>query len=310
MNKILNFRQFNISEANNYNEYEVPGIRPYMTDGYEIFASDCTECDPVLGKISVIKDSGSSFLLSFGENDSDIWIPKDSIRIVRGEDEYVLTIDPESRWFNKPENRNIIEDFIESFDSYRIDLSSADTRNINSITDDIDTLLDMLGIEMEITNIERTSDNEYEVTFNNGISMSHKRRSPNDIIGVSKIYIDSKSGNPDVVISSSGKGIDLVSSIGDIMNKEIETSFDDIKNNPYHKYLLKRPLGMDSNLDKEELYNHYLDSINSKEDKEPNTEDSSAADSARANRLYLKDLKKLVSEYVSSDKIREISPDL
>lgn len=310
MSKILNFQQFSILESNDSSEYLIPGINPYMMDGYEIIASDCTSSDPVDGKLSIRKDSGTSLLLTFGKDDSDIWIPKDSIKIEMNDDNYTLTIDPESKWFNKPENRNIIEDFIESFDSHRIDLLSKDARTSNSVRDDIDTILDMLGMQMEISGIEKISDDEYDVSFSNGINMSHKRRSPNDIIGTIKMYLDSKSDRPGIVISSAKDGINLISSIDDIVDKNIETSFSDIKNNPYHRYLLKRPMNMDTNFDKEELYKHYLDSINSSDRNKLNSEDDNIADSARNNISYLKDLRKLVSEYVSSDKIREISPDL
>ena len=310
MSKILNFNQFSISESNDSGGYLIPGINPYMMGGYEITASDCIGSGQMDGNLSIKKDSGSSLLLSFGKEDSDIWIPKDSIKIEKNEDNYILTIDPESRWFNKPGNRNIIEDFIESFDSHRIDLESKDNRNSNSIRDDIDTILDMLGIEMEISTIEKISVDEYDVLFSNGINMSHKRRSPNDIIGTTKMYLNSKSDRPNIIISSNKSGINLISSVDDIIDNDIETSFTSIKNNPYHRYLLKRPLGMDTNLDKEELYKHYLDNINSRDREELNSDDVNIADSARSNMAYLKALRKLVAEYISADKIREISPDL
>lgn len=310
MKKVLNFHQFTLNESAEISDYIIPGINPYMTDGYEIIASDCTDCEQDDGKLSVKKDSGSSILLSFGNSECDVWLPKDSISVDKKEDNYIITIYPDCKWFNKQENRNIIEDFIESFDSHRINLSSREIKNSDSVRDDIETLMDILGIPMNIEGIEKISDNEYEISLNSGILILHKRRSPNDMIGFTKLYKDSNSDVAEIEICSIPGGINLVSKVPDVISKEIETSFDSIKNNPYHRYLLKRPIGLETNLDREELYNHYIDSINSSDKEKTKSDDANIADSGRSNIAYLKDLKKLISEYTSSEKIREISPDL
>jgi hypothetical protein len=308
--RVVKFSQFNLSESTDSAEYSIPGIKSYMTDGYEISALDCTSSDTEDGRISVKKDSDSSLLLSFGDSDCDIWIPKDSIEIKNYDGVYTLTISPDSRWFNQPENRNIVEDFIEGFDSYRINKSSGDKRNIDSVSDDISTLLDMLGLDININNIEMISDNEYEVTLDTGIFISHKRRSSSDIIGNTKFYLDSTSSTPGVEIVSTKDGINLISDISDISKNEIETNFEKIKNDPYHRYLLKRPIGLESNSDRENLYSHYIEVANSNFKNDSKSEDPNISDSGRSGIAYIKGIKKLIAEYISPEKIREISPDL
>jgi hypothetical protein len=308
--RVVNFSQFNLSESDINNEYNVPGINNYMTDGYEISALDCTESETEDGKIFIRKDTGTSVLLSFGDTECDIWIPKDSIEIKKLDGAYILTISPDSKWFNRPENRIIVEDFIEGFDSYRIDKSSSNKRNIDNVFDDISTLLDMLGLNININNIEMISDNEYEITLDTGIFISHKRRSSSDIIGNTKFYLDPSSSVPGVEIVSTKNGINLISDIPDISKNEIETDFEKIKNNPYHRYLLKRPIGLESNSDRENLYSHYLEVANSNFKNDSKSEDPNISDSGRSGMSYIRGIKKLISEYISPEKIREISPDL
>jgi len=308
--RVVNFSQFNLSESDINNEYNVPGINNYMTDGYEISALDCTESETEDGKIFIRKDTGTSVLLSFGDTECDIWIPKDSIEIKKLDGAYILTISPDSKWFNRPENRIIVEDFIEGFDSYRIDKSSSNKRNIDNVFDDISTLLDMLGLNININNIEMISDNEYEITLDTGIFISHKRRSSSDIIGNTKFYLDPSSSVPGVEIVSTKNGINLISDIPDISKNEIETDFEKIKNNPYHRYLLKRPIGLESNSDRENLYSHYLEVANSNFKNDSKSEDPNISDSGRSGMAYIRGIKKLISEYISPEKIREISPDL
>jgi hypothetical protein len=308
--RVVKFSQFNLSESDTSQEYNVPGIKPYMTDGYEISALDCTTEEDENGKIFIRKDSGTSVLLSFGDTECDIWIPKDAIEIKKLDDNYILTISPDSKWFNRPENRIIVEDFIEGFDSYRINTSSGDKRVIDGVSDDISTLLDMLGLDIKINSIEKISDNEYEITLDTGIFISYKKRSNSDMIGTTKFYLDTNSPTPGIEITPANDGINLISDIAGICKKEIETDFKKIKNDPYHRYLLKRPIGLESNMDRENLYSHYLEVINSDFKNDSKSEDPNISDSGRAGISYVKDIKKLIAEYISPEKIREISPDL
>ena len=308
--RVVKFSQFNLSESDTSQEYNVPCIKTYMTDGYEISALDCTTSEDENGKIFIRKDSGASVLLSFGDTECDIWIPKDAIEIKKLDDNYILTISPDSKWFNRPENRIIVEDFIEGFDSYRIDTSSGNKRALDGVSDDISTLLDMLGLDIKISNIEKISDNEYEITLDTGIFISYKKRSNSDMIGTTKFYLDTNSPTPGIEITPANNGINLISDISGITKKEIETDFKEIKNNPYHRYLLKRPIGLESNMDRENLYSHYLEVINSDFKNDSKSEDPNISDSGRAGISYVKDIKKLISEYISPEKIREISPDL
>lgn len=316
--KILNFSEFSLNESDDINQedfYKVPGVKNFMGDGYEISAENCINSEDYPAfKISVIEENHSAIRICYcddhGNIGEDMWIPKNSVDIKNeGDDTIIITIHPECRWINNPETRENLEDFIENFDCIRTEMGQKDDSRIESIKDDLENFLEAIGFELTVIDINKIGEDEYEIYLDNNICANLKKRNSSDIIGNISLYRDKIIGDPGIELSGNKNGILIVSKVPDLFTKEIECQIDDFKENPYLRYLLKKPLDLDINSDRNNLLSYYIDKHANHDKDKYKSSDEKIQNSSREESYHIKDLRKMVSQFISEEKLRMISPD-
>jgi hypothetical protein len=315
--RILKFNEFSINESESeVVAYEVPDVKNIMDDGYEISAESFldTESTPPTGKILVIKDGDNSITISFcdrfGKMDNELNISKDSVKITKNSDDgYTIKVDPNLRWLNTGNNRDNLEDFIEEFVNCKMDTETYGTRLKDGIKDDVYFIMDAMGIPCEVTEFQKLEDdNKYEVTLDNGMVIDAKKRTSDDLVGNFDIYKKHSDIYPSVSIKSDSGKMLFTFKPEEMDPVEIESNITEIGKDDYLNYLLKKSLGVDSTIDEERLYNHFVKSI---EDHGEYSDDDGdeMQERGRASAKRIKDLKKLISSFLPESKIREIYPD-
>jgi hypothetical protein len=316
--RILNFSEFALNESDDLNQedfYKVPGVKNFIDDGYEISAENCIDSEDYPSfKISAMEENPTSIRICYcdehGNVVEDMWIPKDSVDIKDdGEDVITITIHPECRWINNPENREKLEEFIENFDSIRTEEGEKEDRRIESIKDDLENFLEAIGFELMVTDVNKIGENEYEIYLDNNICANVKKRNSADIIGKISLYKDKVIGDPGIELSGNKDGILMISKIPDLFTKEVECQIDDFEENPYLRYLLRKPLDMDRNSDREDLLSYYIDTHDNHDKDRYESSDEKIRDSSREESYHIKDLRKMLSQFLSEERLRKISAD-
>jgi hypothetical protein len=316
--KILNFSEFSLNESDDINQedfYKVPGVKNFIEDGYEISAENCIDSEDYPSfKISAIEENPTAIRICYcdehGNVVEDMWIPKDSVDINNdSEDNIIITIHPDCRWINNPGNRENLEDFIENFDGIRTDDGEKDDRRIESIKDDLENFLEAIGFELTVTDINKIGENEYEIYLDNNICANVKKRNTADIIGKVSLYKDKIIGDPGIELSGNQDGILMISKIPDLFTKEVECQLDDFEENPYLRYLLRKPLDLDSNSDREKLLSYYVDTHDNHDKGKYESGDEKIRNSSREESYHIKDLRKMLSQFLSEERLRRISSD-
>jgi hypothetical protein len=313
--RVLKFSEFTLNENSDLNQedfYKVPGVNNFMGDGYEISAENCLDSrDCPSFKISAIEENPTSIRICYADGNGnpveDIWIPKDSSEIKPENDNITIVINPEGRWINNPENRDKLEDFIENFDRLRTDGESREDRRMESIKDDLENFLEAIGFDLKVIDINKIGENEYEINLDNSICASVKKRNSSDIIGRISLYKDKLIGDPGVEISGNRDGIVMISKIPDLFSKEVECQIEDFEDNPYLRYLLRKPLDMDGTSDRDKLLSYYIDTHSNHDKVRYESEDEKVRNSAREESYHIKDLRKMLSQFVSEERLRRVS---
>lgn len=317
--KILNFLEFTLNESNELPEdefYKVPGVSNFMGDGYEIIARNHIESDDYPAfEISAIEENPTSIKIcycdEYGNPIEEMWLPKDSLDI-KTEDpkgDVIITIHPECRWINNTDNRELLEEFIENFDNFRSDQGDATDRRTESVKGDLENFLDAIGLEFSVKSINDAGEGRYEVELDNNICATVNKRSLADIIGKISLYREKIIGDPCIEISGDRNGIVLVSNILDLFKKEVECQIGDFEDNPYLRYLLKKPLELDTNSDREGMVSYYSDLQRNHDKERYESGDEKIRTSARDESYHIKDLRKILSQFLSEERLKKISSD-
>lgn len=313
--RILSFNDFKINESDDTDEHiSVDGIRSIMDDGYEISAENFCDFDGTLpiGSIIVTSDNNSSITIAFcgsgGEIENEISIPKDSVDIRMEDNNYLVTIDPERRWLNIPGNRAAVEDFIEDFANCKIESDNHSTRMLDGVKDDVYTILDIIGIPYDIESAEKVDDNQYEVKLANGMLVDVKKRSNNDMVGNFDVYKKHDDMYPAFSINSDKGKMGFSFDSDDIPASEVESNISDINKDDYINYLLRKSLGIETHSDKERLYKHFVDSVNSHDWDYIKSDDIKTQEKGKKSADYIKSLKNMVSTFIPEKRISEVYP--
>jgi hypothetical protein len=294
---------------------EITGVKKVMGDLYEITAEDFIDSEgtPPFGVILVTKDIQKSICLSFfdfkGKQKTELWIPKEAIDIEKKQNDYIITIDPDKEWFSKDANMNLVDDFIEDLYDCKMRDKLYDSSAINTVKEDVISIMDILDIECNIRDIKKISDNnEYEVTLDNDIFIEIKKRNSNDLIGEFKFYVTESSSHPSFEIKSMSDKILLSFYLDDAYTTEEESDISNINKDPKLNYLLKKSLNLSTNTDKERLYDYFCDYIKSNNWVHNNEIDAKTEALYKERSKKLKELKKIISSFVSSEKIEKVYP--
>ena len=123
------------------------------------------------------------------------------------------------------------------------------------------------------------------------------------------MYKDKVIGDPGIELSGNKDGILMISKIPDLFTKEVECQIDDFEENPYLRYLLRKPLDMDRNSDRENLLSYYIDTHDNHDKDRYESSDEKIRDSSREESYHIKDLRKMLSQFLSEERLRKISAD-
>ena len=283
---VLGFNDFQKNKINEGQSYQIPGIKDSWDGGYIISPIDLTagEREIPSDKIIIPKKNGTSIAICYvdsdGKESDHVWIPNDAISFKKDADGAIieLDLDPNKKWISKEDNKSRMDDFIEEFANHlEHSKTTGQDRIKQNAQDDVELLMDLLGIPGSIESFESCGDYIWDATLDNGMLIEISKRSKDDLC----VYINNDSLNKKTSFKIQDMGIITV-----------PCGFSDVKNpDPYIKYLTRRAMDIQSNSDEESLLNHYKRSV----------------DSGSQDREMLKNIASLLSEFIDKRKVEEIS---
>lgn len=315
MRKILNFNEFKVNESASQEDInEIPGVKRLPDDGYEISAHDFTEDsdDLPVGRILVLKENQKSICLAYsdfkGRIKSEIWIPKDNIKIVKDGDSYKISMNSHRGFLSGPDNTAKMEDFISDYYDCVIDSNSNDTIG-SKVEDDIKSIMDILGIECEVTKVNKLErENEYEAELNNNMLVGIKKRSINDLVGDFNVYKDKSDYEPSLSIESRNGKMNFGFSKDVLPKEKMESTITSVAKDNYINYLMKKSLGVENREDEDRMYNHLVKTADDMNFDDLKSEDEKKKEASHASLKSIKHMMKLVSSFMPDEKISGILP--
>ena len=300
-NMVLGFNDFQKNKINEGQSYQIPGIKDSWDGGYIISPIDLTagEREIPSDKIIIPKKNGTSIAICYvdsdGKESDHVWIPNDAISFKKDADGAIieLDLDPNKKWISKEDNKSRMDDFIEEFANHlEHSKTTGQDRIKQNAQDDVELLMDLLGIPGSIESFESCGDYIWDATLDNGMLIEISKRSKDDLLSGFKIYLNSSDHHPCVYINNDSLNKKTSFKIQDMGIITVPCGFSDVKNpDPYIKYLTRRAMDIQSNSDEESLLNHYKRSV----------------DSGSQDREMLKNIASLLSEFIDKRKVEEIS---
>lgn len=298
---VLGFNDFQKNKINEGQSYQIPGIKDSWDGGYIISPIDLTagEREIPSDKIIIPKKNGTSIAICYvdseGKESDHVWIPNDAISFKKDSDGAIieLDIDPNKKWISKEDNKSRMDDFIEEFANHlEHSKTTGQDRIKQNAQDDVELLMDLIGIPGSIGSFESCGDYIWDATLDNGMLIEISKRSKDDLLSKFKIYLNSSDHHPCVYINNDTLNKKTSFKIQDMDIITVPCGFSDVKNpDPYIKYLTRRAMDIQSNSDEESLLNHYKRSV----------------DSGSQDREMLKNIASLLSEFIDKRKVEEIS---
>ena len=298
---VLGFNDFQKNKINEGQSYQIPGIKDSWDGGYIISPIDLTagEREIPSDKIIIPKKNGTSIAICYvdsdGKESDHVWIPNDAISFKKDADGAIieLDLDPNKKWISKEDNKSRMDDFIEEFANHlEHSKTTGQDRIKQNAQDDVELLMDLLGIPGSIESFESCGDYIWDATLDNGMLIEISKRSKDDLLSRFKIYLNSSDHHPCVYINNDSLNKKTSFKIQDMGIITVPCGFSDVKNpDPYIKYLTRRAMDIQSNSDEESLLNHYKRSV----------------DSGSQDREMLKNIASLLSEFIDKRKVEEIS---
>ena len=300
--RILKFDQF----LNESSDYEIPGVKSTWGGGYEIQVKDITddEDQEEENKILFKNDNGTSASICYIDSDGElidpVSIPLDAIELKKDNTEKVncIVLDPYKKWITLGKNSEAIDDFIESFGDCMSDSKSKGTSNRDSAKDDVEMILDLLGISSDVDHFSNDGENKWAAALKNGSLVEINKRSKNDLLGSFKVYRNHKDAVPCIHIDHSCNPKLTKFNLGDDIDLEEEFGLTDLRmDNPYHKFLIKKSLGQENSEDKENLIDHFRKCVGSNNSKNPEEFNKDAS---------LKKMMKALGTFLPKQEIQDI----
>lgn len=302
--KILNFSEFlneSVSEKS-----ESDDIQDFLDDGYLIKVVKGNDIK-IPGKIHLSEHNPHSYCLSYfdkGGNEMDkIWIPREFIKFSDEHENPSVVLHPDNNWINKKENRIALEDFIEDYLNYKIEMGSGESDFLEEITSDVFTLLDVLNLPLEIDKIEKTGDHEYEISFKNGGFLDFSKSGPKNLFKSLRFFKSLEDMQPSLTISKKEKDNQFDFHSPEIGKRNFCCQLDEVPENPYFNYLVKKSMGKESHGDEEALLQYFLQKL-AQSVNQPNPELPKTLE----DKNFAKELKSVVSSFVPDHKLRSLLP--
>jgi hypothetical protein len=298
---VLRFNDFQKSKINESEAYNIPGVKDSWGGGYIISPLDLTsgEKESPSNKIIIPKKNETSIAICYVDtegNESDhIWIPNDGISVKKDKDGSIieLNLDPYKKWIAKDGNKSRIDDFIEDFANHLENSKTTGQERVEqNAQDDVELLMDLIGIPGSIESFESCGDYTWDATLDNGMLIEISKRSNEDLLSKFKIYLNSSDHHPCVYINNDSLNKKTSFKIPDMNVITVPKGFMEMKNpDPYIKYLTRRAMDIQNNSDEESLFNHYKRSV----------------ESGSEDREMLKNIAALLSQFMDNKDVEEIS---
>ena len=276
---VLNFDSFRRSRLNESASYSVPGITQTWNGGYQISTLDLTEDDideVPRDRIIIPKKNETSIALSYidsdGEESDYFWIPKDVCKFTTDDQFGVkeIVLDPYKKWVSHPQNRERLEDFIEEFsDSVESSKISGQEKIKTGAQDDVEIILDLMGIPGSVESFESCGDYIWDATLNNGMLVEITKRSPEDLLSKFKVFLNSDDKEPCIYVDNSSSSKKTIFNIPDLIKTEVPGGILSSNNlDPYLTYMIKRATNTHDVSDQESLVKHFKSTVDSDGDKD------------------------------------------
>ena len=261
---VSNFLDYSnsLNEGNSFKK-ELGVLGPFEEWGYKIKTS-CPEyggdLSPGLILASGMGEDSDEVCLKYvyGEDkESDsIYLPKSCMSVSGSSKNPILQTKNGVRWWESESNQEILDDFINSF----IESKHFSGPEEETCQEDLETILDLLGIESSVVNLEKKKDFHWLGKLEDGMEIEMKKKDENDFLKNLKLYLNSDSYSPEVEIYRDSPGYEAVflTPKGKFIRKTKKLT--DFSSDPINKYLFSSSMKKDPSLYQEPVVN-YLNSI-------------------------------------------------
>jgi hypothetical protein len=302
--KILKFTEF-LNESHS-SEETVPEIQGFLQDGYMIRTRKKGE--DVKNNVILLSDNNPhSYCLSYhdknGQERDKIWIPKEFLKMTEEGDEIVVTLHPDNKWISKKANRVALEDFVEDYLNHKLEITNSEDQLLKEISADISTILEILELPLTIEKIQKNSDHEYEVYFENGGYLDFSRADSSNLFKSLKFFKDAEDNQPSLIVNRNQSSADFDFSNPELGKRKFSCFLDEAPANPYFNFLVKKSMDKETHGDEESLLQFFLQEL-AQNANEINPELPRNIE----NKNFVRDLKSAVSSFVPEEKLRMMLP--
>ena len=192
---VLNFNEFNsINENNSTSKVDLGILGPFNDGVVKIRIPRSVDKNYIFHEQK--QDSHS---LSYG--DSKISLPIKCLDRKGYSDFDVLKINTSLNWFNDKKNIELLDEFLEDYISSKI---SPIRDKSSSVCDDIELMMDTLGVDCSVSNLAEIDKNTYEADLNNGMQVELDRKGDGDLFKSLRVYKDSNEIHPVFILRKNG----------------------------------------------------------------------------------------------------------
>jgi hypothetical protein len=226
IDKFLNFDSFvSLNESlKNLSKKELGVWGPSSEGSFEILIKE--------GGLFSLDDSGKEIILSSG--DVKLNIPKNSCKVLRTGNSLILKTLPYTNWFIEDKNLETFENFV--FDS--VENSYLKENKEDSILDNLEIILEEMGIDIFVNSIEKKREDFYEIYFSNGMEGECVTDREIQFIKTLKIYKGDGAESPIIKLKILGPEVSSTFSTHIGKFQEKTNCFSDMIKNPIFRYLV------------------------------------------------------------------------
>jgi hypothetical protein len=269
-NRAVNFSNFKKKKSTGFFSKKEAGILgPFIDGTLKIKVSKNQNPDYIS-----LEDADESVIFNF--KDQKISIPSKCISKNDLDSKSVITVKTDMNWFHDDQNSTLFEDFVDYYLTSKI---SKIQDPLIQISDDLEILLDTLGLDSRVKKIHRLGQKSYECELENGYFVEILKKDDLNLFKKISFFKRDSDVHPCLVITKTP---------GDFLCKykthhcKFESSHDslgDILSSPMDSYLIRICLGLDPESDQRRLvdylmkalkYHTWKDNSNSKEEIEKN----------------------------------------
>lgn len=284
-----------ISESNSYKK-SLGVIGPLKKGGYKIKVSK-SSLNETSGSCMSLEETESGCNLCSSKTNETYFLPRGCYNIKGSGNFRTLETLPDSKHFSDEEESEKFDDFVDNFIQ-----SQEDETPLVDIQDDVQMILDLLGLDISISEVNPRKENSWTLKMTDGSEVDVRKKSNDDFIRSLKIFMkDNTKPSMDLYKSKEGLGVDYRTKTGTFYQPLSKIS--DLKNTPMNQYLSKVSLGKipgnEQNVILDDWKNKVQDYVwkTSKNPEDPQT--------TRSQR-EVESLKKILSNSVSPDTLDEI----